>query len=134
MSLESNKQLASDFFARFSAGDLSGALDLMADDATWWIAGKPAELPAAGTYSKEKIAALFHNLVGQLTNGLQITVKGVTAEGDRMALELESRGELANGRVYEQEYHLLMIVRDGKIATVREYLDTQHVFAVWFAP
>lgn len=133
MSLERNKQLASEFFARFSARDLAGALDLMADDATWWIAGKPGQLPAAGDYSKERIGRLFHRMDGQLPNGLQLTVKGTTAEGDRVALELTSHGELANGRVYEQQYHLLMTFRDGKIAAVREYLDTQHVFAVWFA-
>ena len=37
-----------------------------------------------------------------------------------------------NGRIYAQKYHILMIVRDGKIAAMREYLDTQHVRNVWF--
>jgi ketosteroid isomerase-like protein len=41
---------------------------------------------------------------------------------------------MRNGRVYEQEYHMLMTIRDGKISAVREYLDTQHVLATWFAP
>jgi ketosteroid isomerase-like protein len=27
-----------------------------------------------------------------------------------------------------------MVIRDGKISAVREYLDTQHVFEVWFKP
>jgi hypothetical protein len=30
------------------------------------------------------------------------------------------------------EYHVLMTIRNGKISVVREYLDTQHVFATWF--
>ena len=37
-------------------------------------------------------------------------------------------GELRNGRIYNQEYHFSMTIRDGKISGVREYLDTQHVF------
>ena len=132
MNIEQNKKLAADFFARFSANDIAGALDLMTDDATWWIAGKPDQLPVAGDHSKERIARLFYNMAGQLKNGLNLTVKSSIAEGDKVALEVESHGELQNGRVYNQEYHLLITIRDGKIGAVREYLDTQHVFATWF--
>ncbi len=134
MSTEDNKRLAAEFFARFSADDIAGALETMTDDATWWIAGKPEQLPAAGAHSKEQMARLFHNMSGRLSNGLKLTVKGAVAEGDKVAVEVESLGELRNGRVYNQEYHLLMTIRDGKISAVREYLDTQHVFATWFQP
>ena len=132
MNIEQNKKLATDFFARFSANDIAGALDLMTDDATWWIAGKPDQLPAAGEYSKERVARLLHNMGGQLKNGLKMTVKGAIAEGDKVAVEAESYGELQNGRIYNQGYHFLITIRDGKISSVREYLDTQHVFATWF--
>ena len=132
MSIENNKKLASDFFARFSASDIAGALDTMTDDATWWIAGKPEQLSAAGVHSKEQIARVFYRMVKQLKDGLKMTVKGLIAEGDKVAVEVESYGELLNGRVYNQEYHVLIKTRDGKISEVREYLDTQHVFAIWF--
>ena len=132
MSIEHNKQLASEFFARFSAGDIAGALDMMADDATWWIAGKPGQLAAAGVHNKEQIARVFYRMASQLKNGLKMTLKNSIAEGDQVAIELESLGELQNGRVYNNEYHTLMTIRDGKISEVREYLDTQHVFATWF--
>ncbi len=59
-------------------------------------------------------------------------VKGAIAEGDQVAVEAESWGELKNGRVYNQEYHFLITLRDGKISAVREYLDTQHAFLTWF--
>lgn len=132
MSIEQNKQLARGFFDRFSASDIAGALETMTDDATWWIAGKPDSLPAAGLHSKEQIARVFHNMTRELPNGLRMTVKSLIAEGDKVAVEVESYGELRNGRVYNQEYHMLLTIRDGKISSVREYLDTQHVFAIWF--
>ena len=127
-----SKQLASEFFARFSANDIAGALDTMADDATWWMAGKPELLSAAGEYGKEHMARVFYGMTGRLKDGLRMTVKSLIAEGDRVAVEVESHGELKNGRVYNNEYHIAMTIRDGKIHAVREYYDTHHVFATWF--
>jgi uncharacterized protein len=134
MSQSDPKSVAVEFFARFSASDIAGALAMMTDDATWWIAGKPGTNPVIGTLSKERVARLFYRMVGQITDGLRMTVKGCIAEGNKAALEVESYGKLKNGRVYNQEYHTLLELRDGKICKVREYLDTQHVLAVWFAP
>lgn len=90
MSIEQNKKLAREFFDRFSGGDIAGSLDTMTDDATWWIAGKPDSLPAAGLHSKEQIARLFHNMTRELPNGLRMTVKSLIAEGDQVAVEVES--------------------------------------------
>jgi hypothetical protein len=134
MSIETNKRIAAEFLARFSASDVAGALAMMADDATWTLPGKPPHMPVAGRRTKEQIARVFHGMVGALKNGLRMTPTGMVAEGDRVAVEAESYGELANGRVYDQRYHFLMTIRDGRIAEVREYLDTQHVFATWFQP
>jgi uncharacterized protein len=132
MSIEQNKKLASQFFARFDANDVAGALDCLAEDATWWIAGKPGARASAGSYGKRKIARLLDDMFSRLKDGMRMSVKGAIAEADKVAVEVESRGELKNGRVYNNEYHFLLRMRDGKIAEVREYLDTQHVFATWF--
>jgi hypothetical protein len=132
MSTEQSRQIAIEFYRRFDANDIPGVLELMADDSSFWIAGKPGSSPTAGLHTKGEMADIFRRMGRQLKEGLRMTVKATTAEGDRVALEVESRGELANGRVYNQEYHALMTIRDGKIASVREYMDTQHVDAVWF--
>ena len=135
MSSERNKHLAREFFACFTTGDIAGALDRMADDATWWLPGKPGQLPIIGEQTKEQMARLFQAMTSQLENGrLPMTVKSIIAEGDQVALQAESHGQLRNGHVYNQEYHFALTFRDDKVAAVREYLDTQHVFATWFAP
>jgi uncharacterized protein len=134
MSAEENKTVAFKFFERFTASDIEGALRTMADDATWWIPGKKERSPSAGLYSKEKIGRLFHRMVGALQGGLTMTVVSCIAEGDHVALEVVSAGDLKNGRQYRQEYHMLLKFRDGKIVSVREYLDTQHANDVWAAP
>lgn len=134
MTSEQNKTLAIELFARFSASDIPGVLDLMSDDATWWIAGKPEAVSAGGVHSKDEMARMFRRMLKQLEDGLKMTVKGAIAEGDRVAVEVESFGRLRNGRVYNNQYHTLMTFRDGRIVEVREYLDTQHVLATWLAP
>ena len=134
MNSERNKAVAYEFIARFTASDIQGALDTMSSDATWWIPGKQDRSPSAGLYSKEKIARLFHAMLKQLKSGLKMTVKSCIAEGNRVALEVESQGDLKNGRLYRQEYHMLMEFKDGQICSVREYLDTQHAYDVWIAP
>jgi len=103
----------------------------MTDDATWWIPGKPEATPTAGLYPKDRIARLFRTMLGRLRTGLKMTVVGAIAEGDRVAVEVRSEGDLTNDRQYRQEYHMLMMFRDGKICAVREYLDTQHAYDVW---
>jgi ketosteroid isomerase-like protein len=133
MELETNKQLATDLFTRFSANDIAGVLDLLADDVTWWIAGKPDAQPASGEHDKTSMARLFHRMVSQLDGPMDMTVRGLIAEGNKVAVEVVGDGKLLDGRRYQNEYHFLLTVRDDQIATVREYLDTQHVFATWFA-
>jgi hypothetical protein len=134
MSAAQHKRVAATFFARFTAGDIPGALETMTADATWLIPGRPDAIPTAGLYTKERISRLFHTMQSRLTGGLQMTVKGAIAEGDKVAVEVESRGELSNGRIYNQHYHFLIEFRGGMICAVREYLDTQHAYATWFEP
>src|SRR5689334_24321282 len=128
MSIDENKSLARELFARLSAGDVAGVLDMLDDDATWWLAGKPGAIPVHGTLDKRRFARLVETMTSQLKDGLRMTVKGLVAEGDTIAAEVESHGELRNGRIYEQQYHFLITFRAGKIAAVKEYLDTQHAF------
>lgn len=126
-----NKRDAALFFDCFNRGDIDAALGWLTDDATWWIAGRPDEVPGAGQHSKERIARLLRRMMERLPQGLRMTVSSAIAEGDRVAMEVQSHGELDNGRVYAQEYHFAITMRDGRICAVREYLDTQHVRTTW---
>jgi ketosteroid isomerase-like protein len=132
MTAEANKQAVTELFARFSASDIPGVLALMTQDVTWRLPGTPELLPIAGEYNRERLNRMFDGMLAQLDErGLQMRVVGVVAEGNDVAAEVESSGDLRNGRKYRQRYHFLIRFRDGKIAAVREYLDTHHTFDVW---
>lgn len=126
MSTEANKKLVAEFFAHFKRKEVQQVLDKMTPDATWWIGGKVELFPLAGTKSKKEIGEILMSLIPGTKDGLSITPHGMVAEGDKVAVEAESLGVLGNGRTYNNFYHFLITVRDGKIASVKEYLDTMH--------
>ena len=128
MSTEQNKSLVKDFWGRFSSGDHEGALGLLTEDATWWVAGNTL---LSGTYSKEEFTNLLAGTSTQAPNGIQVTPGLLTAEDNRVSMEATSYGEIANGRTYQNIYHFMIECRDGKISAVREYLDTEHVTATF---
>jgi ketosteroid isomerase-like protein len=123
MSTEKNKETVREFMKHFSANDLKTALGMMADDATWWVAGN---FPLSGTKSKAEFAELLGKIGGAVPAGIKLSPKAFTAEGDRVAVETESSAEHTNGKKYRNQYHFLFEVRDGKIRSVKEYLDTMH--------
>lgn len=130
MGIEENKALVNRFWSAFSAGRYDEVIATLTEDATWWVAGTTA---LSGTYTKKAFAELLGGVTAQAPKGIQITPTGITAEGNRVAVEAKSYAEITNGRTYQNLYHFLLEIRDGKICAVREYLDTEHVTTT-FAP
>jgi uncharacterized protein len=126
MSTAENKDVVLSFFDNLSAGKLDAALALMDDNVTWWVAGKPEQFALAGTYDKAQFAAMVGAIGAAMPTGVQVSITGVTAEDDRVAVEAEERGRSAAGKAYHNQFHYLFEVRDGRIHAVREYLDTMH--------
>jgi ketosteroid isomerase-like protein len=52
MSEQENTNVALSFFENLSAGKIVAALDLMAEDVVWWLAGQPRQFAIAGTKNK----------------------------------------------------------------------------------
>ena len=128
---EANKKLVSQLLEAFSSGDVEGMVDLMTDDATWWVGGQIDGL--SGTYGRDEFAKLVEGAkAAYKTGALKIWPTGMVAEGDKVAVEAESHAELHNGRVYANRYHLLVTVRDGRISGVKEYCDTLHMKQIFF--
>ncbi len=128
-----DKALVARFFETFSSGNVPALLDMMQDDATWWVSGSVDGF--SGTYGKEAFGALLAGVKDAYRSGpLRITPKGMIAENGKVAVEAESYGELMNGRIYNSQYHFLIETRDGKIASVKEYMDTLHAQQIFFTP
>jgi len=121
--IEENKKLVLNFFENFSKRNTDAMLAAMEDTSTWEIVGS---ISLAGVRTKQEFGEAFKGLASIVPQGVRITPKGIIAEGDRVALEAEAYGELINGKIYHNQLHVLIEVRDGKIQAVREYFDTMH--------
>ena len=130
---EQNKATVKEFLEVFSTGDVDGILERMHDDATWWISGSLEGM--SGTRSKQEMGTLLGGVTTVYKEGaLPLTPVSMIAEGERVAVEAEGRAELNNGRVYEPKSAFVFEIADGRIKSIREYIDTAHAHATFMAP
>jgi ketosteroid isomerase-like protein len=122
-SIEENKAIARRFFDAINRGDSAAVVDTYAEDGCLETMGKTL---ISGVFSKQQIQAAAGQIFLAFPTGLRFTIHGIAAEGDRVAIEAESFGEHASGKTYNNHYHFLMTLRDGKIVRFKEYLDTEH--------
>lgn len=93
-------------------------------DAQWWV-------PGIGTFSHQEFLAVADLFTANLVGGQsKLTVLGVTAEGDRVAIEAISDGLLKNGKPYNNSYHYLFVFAGDKICMSKLYHDTKYVAEV----
>src|SRR5512145_549921 len=129
MGIEENKALVREYFRRMQAGDPSVA-EMMADDITWWV---PQSSELGGTHrGKAAVLALMGKGVDLYQLPLQVVVEEIVAERDSVCVQLVVEAKTAAGRPYRNDYHFAFRVRDGKIAAVREYVDTKYASELLF--
>ena len=98
---------------------LDAAFELTTEDVTWWV-------PGAGDFDRAAFRKLTEAAFEQWDPAdFVMDVVGVTAEGDRVAIEAHGRVPLKNGGVYDNTYHFLFVFENGKIKQAKEYNDSK---------
>jgi uncharacterized protein len=143
--VEENKELVREFCRAYTAGDWDRVAELFTEDFRWKVPTSQrrqsvlfADLERFNEdpgWTRVETIATFRQTQQAVVDGrFDLTPVAFTAEGDRVALEATSYAvNAANGRVYENRYHHAFTCRDGRIAEMREYQDTLHVYDVWAA-
>lgn len=108
---EESKRVVLRFFDHICAGNIPGLLDCLGDDAEWLVVGHPEVSPAVGVKDKRNVRAMFEGMAALFPQGLRIAPTGLTAEGERVAVEAESSGVKTDGKHYNNFYHFLCVVR-----------------------
>lgn len=121
-----NKELVAAFIEAMRTSDLAKLSDMITDDFSWWIAGKTEYLQTAGEHDKAFFIGFFAGGADLFPNGAEFSVTGMIAEGDKIAAEANMKATTAMGVQYDNSYHFLFTIADGKIARMKEYMDTYH--------
>jgi ketosteroid isomerase-like protein len=116
MSVEDNKALVRRYMQAVIDGDIGTIEALQHPDVKWWVLGV-GDLDRAQFTEGVRTALLTAD-----TRHIEIT--GLTAEGDRVAVECRSE-MVFPGHVYRNIYHNLLVIRDGVIIEGREYMETR---------
>jgi uncharacterized protein len=122
------KKVLTKYVAAVEAGDRDAICASFAEDATWSLAG---ELPVSGTWvGRDAIieeflpTAMSHYEPGSV----RLEITRMIAEGDHVALQWTSRARTLDAKPYENNCIGVFTVRDGKIHSVHEYMDTHYAY------
>lgn len=123
MTIEKNVQIVKDFFAAIGRGDREALLTLAADDIEWIIPG--ADWPLAGIrHGHAGIADLLETASESIETSTE--PREFMAQGDRVFVVGAASGKIkATNKAFEDEWVFAITIRTGKVARIREYIDTQ---------
>src|SRR5271165_7418601 len=123
MSTQDNVRIVKDFFAAIGRGDKEGLLALVAEDIEWIIPGE--DWPLAGTYRGH---AGLADLLETASKSMETSTepREFVAQGDRVLVVGFAKGKIkATNKTFVDDWIFAITVRDGKLTSIREYIDTQ---------
>lgn len=125
--LENNKAVSERFHAAITRGDFEAVAALMADDYRHFFVSTRSWM------SREEFLALEKNAgigAGIFSKPLEIHTEYMTAEDNRVSVLSRGHAVTRDGLSYDQMYHELLRIDDGKIVELWDFNDTQHIFDV----
>ena len=128
---EENKAIVGQFLANGVSSDASIA---MVTDDFRWTGPRSMEFMFEGGHalvggdSLRGLPYLDHALYNGYEAGNGSNVHFMIAEGDIVIMEFDAKFTGWEGEAYHNYYCLVFVLRDGKIAEVREHADTKYVW------
>jgi len=123
VSIEKNIQTVKDFFAAIGRGDREALLALVAEDIEWIIPGE--DWPLAGSrHGHAGLADLLETASKSIETSTE--PREFVAQGDRVLVVGFARGKVkATNKTFKDDWIFAITVRDGRLTSIREYIDTQ---------
>jgi len=124
MSIEDNVQTVKNFFAAIGSHNRQDLLALVAEDIEWIIPGE--DWPLAGTHRGHAGVTAVLQKASQGVETAYPKPPEFVAQGDRVLVIGVATGKIkATNKPFKDEWVFDVTVRNGKVAHIREYIDTQ---------
>jgi ketosteroid isomerase-like protein len=121
---QANKDIAKAFFKALGAGDGEAMSHVLHPDGVAVAMGSSV---MSGTRGAQEVIDTVGMLKMVTKNGIDFKIISMTAEDDRVSAEVEGYSTLRNGVEYNNVYHFLFTIQDGKIIRAKEYFCTKMV-------
>lgn len=123
MELKENKELVKEFIVAMQNSNVEKLKAMITNDFSWWIIGKPEYLVTAGEHDKDYFLGFFKG-AELFPEGPEFNVVSIMSEDNKVAAEATFKAKTAMGTIYENTYHFLFIIENGKVKRMKEYMDT----------
>lgn len=123
-SAHSNREIIAAVFAEAAKGNGRPFVDAMREDAEWRNIGANSW---SGTYAgKDAILRELFSLLRERLEGRNVCVPTrIIADGDLVVVQANGQNRTKDGRDYRNDYCFVIQMKDGQIAKIEEYSDTQ---------
>lgn len=126
-----NLEFVKELYAAFKQGDMQPQLDALTENTTWQLYG-PTEFPLCGLRTgKAQILDFLQTLMTTLDVKSSVQTQFI-AEGDTIVVLgfVHSRIK-ATGKDFKSEYAHVLTVKDRKLLSYREFLDTAQLIEAY---
>lgn len=123
--MPTHEQIVADVGRAITNRDFAALAELLDDEVVYEIAG--IEMEGAGVFDKATLLETMPRVLELFEAGSpRLTITHTFRDGDWIITEATGAGRFANGTIYDNRYVTLYEIVDGRVRTVREYMDTQH--------
>ncbi len=130
MNTETNKQLIVTYFDAMNRRDTQGILGMLTEDFVFKGMGRHPDWMRY-QWGREPFADAPRDMSTKMHKPIVMRLLGMIAEGEQVAVQADSYGEMKNGKTYDNAYHFVFTFKNGKIKEVLEYCCTYTVFEVF---
>jgi ketosteroid isomerase-like protein len=123
MSTQDNKALLQRIYADLAEGNSRSFVAAMADDFRWVIAGS-SRWSRTFEGKQAVMTQLFAALRATIADRVRTSATRFIADGDQVVVEARGNNLTHAGVPYRNSYCMIYTVRDGKLAEMVEYMDT----------
>src|SRR3984957_19708498 len=130
MSAEKNRRTIEIYFEAVNRRDKEGILELLTEDFLFKGMGRHPDWMRY-QWGRDAFADAPRDMSTKMKKPIAMKLLGMIAEGDQVAVQADSYGEMSNGKTYDNAYHFVFTFQNDKIREVLEYCCTYTVYDVF---